>query len=68
MSERIEEILELLNDSKHSGDNVTLHGSGQFVNCKGSVVSPYDVLKSLQKKQDAIEQAECLVRSLKNIG
>ena len=64
MIKEIKEIKEILSDAKHTGGAVTLHGSGQFMNCRNEVVSPYDVLQSLQKKQDAIERVECLIRAL----
>jgi len=66
MSKRIDEIIEIVHDAKLLDNGVMLHGSGCFMNCRKQVVSPYDVLQALQKKQDALERAECLLYAIKN--
>ena len=61
-----EELKNLLENAQYPYQEVYLSGSGDFVDTNGNIISPFDILKALYKKQDAINRGLHFVAALPN--
>ena len=59
-----EDLTKLLKDAKVPCSKVYLKGDGNFVYSNGNYLSPFDILKALHDKQDAIERGLHFISAL----